>query len=1202
MSATTDQIIADAAKLHTDTGLLHDIVHGSDTSVVTTEGGDVSTASKVIKDMEDLIASEVESLSTAVTSAEASASTATTKASQASTSASTATTQAGIATTKASEASASASTATTQAGISTTKASEASASASSASISASTATTQAGIATTQAGIATTKASEASASEANAATSEANAAISANQADNHDTSAYNWASAASFNADRAEDEKDAAAASATIADARATAAFNSASYAADSQVAAADSAANAAADRIQTGADRVQTGLDRIQTGLDRAAASGSAAAASGSQSAAAASAALAAAIANYTTFKGTVASVPATSTAAGDLYLVSAAHTAQSITWAINDIAIYNGTSGSWSRVPGAIWMGMSASLRNALAPRGGLAFDGSANSRVQGPMQNMQADDFSVTVAFKCPATNPSALLPLFTLSDNAGILAAQQNLYARFYTNGTLVFQAFKSSTSVVYGVGTVDSVIAAYGGKDVVVTFVKAAAGWQVYINGSSVALAAPSASGGGTAGMSLDTLFFTLGRDDQATRVFTNIIRSATAYNLALSAADVLEIYELGGEVPERFKFGSQADKKSVTALYSYWFGTGGITGVTSNAFTVNAGSSGMAVRATVAQTDMVFGLGPNRRVRISLTVDAGVSGLVSLGNYSNRVTAALVAGTNEYVLDSTIGSSLYFESLASVAGGTVTINSAKQIGAVAHYRCTDNTSLTVRDSSTNALHAQRTTGVTPVLAFDHEAFRDVAMPYTASKQPAKYHLSDGATSNRGLVQGPFVAGSRGWLAGAPLATWRGRLPVPSANPSSDIVIFSAQSVNNAMPWAATTSIEAHISSAGMLEIATWAPSANWRSFRYPGFRAAYSGQTQDLEIKFTKGTANPVVLFGNVDISAAFSVVTNGASVPEWLDVGLTTTFHLTGYAWPSGELPSGAWINGHLTSAESLAWMITGQPPAWVQAGGTFNVSNGAFTNVAYESFTGASATGFSAQETGSGVSYAISTLPFRPVIGQIVRVTFDAVLTSGNIPSIAVGEGGVGIRSAATNIAAGANVIDILVTGSNANQVQFGTGANAQYSVSNFKIASVSGALSLLTPQAIPVAHDWTGIGGNDARCVGVRGVTEDPNWIITTDTTSAAAGGQAALGGDILDSTRDVIDSIVQLPTVGTPTTSIGHSTLWLATYVPTGSLSSGINPRPLAVRKLESNQVWIYQSTTDRLRTTIKGHRAN
>lgn len=116
-------------------------------------------------------------------------------------------------------------------------------------------------------------------------------------------------------------------------------------------------------------------------------ASASASAASGSASAASLSAANAAASANTalnaqaTEYLGTIAggSVPATATTKGQYYVISADGTSQSVTWTNGDKAIYNGTSGSWSRITGFL-MGATASDLAALAASlesQGLAFDG---------------------------------------------------------------------------------------------------------------------------------------------------------------------------------------------------------------------------------------------------------------------------------------------------------------------------------------------------------------------------------------------------------------------------------------------------------------------------------------------------------------------------------------------------------------------------------------------------------------------------------------------------------------------------------------------------------------------------------------------------------------------------------------------------------------------------------------------------------
>jgi hypothetical protein len=180
----------------------------------------------------------------------------------------------------------------------------------------------------------------------------------------------------------------------------SAAAASAAAAAASAIAAAASASAAAADATATDADAVATAADRVQTGLDRTAAAASAAAAAASASAAAASAVTSdtradeaetaaaaaaasasaaaasetAAAASATTAAATVAaqylggvagaSVPATATAAGYYYRITSAGTSQSKTWAVGDMAIYNGTSGSWTQLAGILPYATAAQAR----------------------------------------------------------------------------------------------------------------------------------------------------------------------------------------------------------------------------------------------------------------------------------------------------------------------------------------------------------------------------------------------------------------------------------------------------------------------------------------------------------------------------------------------------------------------------------------------------------------------------------------------------------------------------------------------------------------------------------------------------------------------------------------------------------------------------------------------------------------------
>jgi len=77
-------------------------------------------------------------------------------------------------------------------------------------------------------------------------------------------------------------------------------------------------------------------------------------------------------------FKGTIAgdSVPATSSAFGDLYVISSPGTSQSKDWNTGDQAIYLGTSGAWDQVSIAFpfGAGLPVYADNVAAITGGLA------------------------------------------------------------------------------------------------------------------------------------------------------------------------------------------------------------------------------------------------------------------------------------------------------------------------------------------------------------------------------------------------------------------------------------------------------------------------------------------------------------------------------------------------------------------------------------------------------------------------------------------------------------------------------------------------------------------------------------------------------------------------------------------------------------------------------------------------------------
>lgn len=259
-----------------DIALLHQVVHGGPTVTVTTEGGPVDSAAKVIADMRAELEGEVADLNAAVLAA--------------ANSAATATTQAGIATTKAGESAASAA-----AALAAQLAAEAAATnaatyrdsalayrntagthASDASGFADVATNQAGISTTQAGISSAQATVATTKAGEAVVSAAAADASATTALGYKNTTYTYMGAASGSAAAALASQTAAAASET----------NAAASTDEATTAASDATTQAGISTAQATTATTQAGISTTKAGESSA----SAAAALVSQNAAAASA------------------------------------------------------------------------------------------------------------------------------------------------------------------------------------------------------------------------------------------------------------------------------------------------------------------------------------------------------------------------------------------------------------------------------------------------------------------------------------------------------------------------------------------------------------------------------------------------------------------------------------------------------------------------------------------------------------------------------------------------------------------------------------------------------------------------------------------------------------------------------------------------------------------------------------------------
>jgi hypothetical protein len=205
----------------------------------------------------------------------------------------------------------------------------------------------------------------------------------------------------------------------------------------------------------------------------------------------------------------------------------------------------------------------------------------------------------------------------------------------------------------------------------------------------------------------------------------------------------------------------------------------------------------------------------------------------------------------------------------------------------------------------------------------------------------------YGVSDGVTTNRGIIRGPFVAGTRGWIAGVPTLTVWFKFTPPVSLAGSEINLFSFGSNANGTGYYLTAKIE----NTGTLMVdQTTGSYANYRRHLYAGFLAAFGGKECVGQIVFTKGTTKPVVILNGVDITSSFGSAITAGTPPEWLDSSMVPTYHITAFNWPVGEAPFVVPILGALTTNEAEAIRLRGKWPLWVVKGGSAaSITAGAF-------------------------------------------------------------------------------------------------------------------------------------------------------------------------------------------------------------------------------------------------------------
>jgi hypothetical protein len=383
---------------------------------------------------------------------------------------------------------------------------------------------------------------------------------------------------------------------------------------------------------------------------------------------------------------------------------------------------------------------------RNALAPRGGLAFDGTAGGKGIAALTNQSigTDAFSVSLVFSAPAyTGTTKMLArLSGVSNGSGGAGSALTIYV----DTSLTFH-FRNAAHDGYIQASVD--FTPYYGKTVHVVGVRSGATFAIYVNGTSIAFTAPSQGAPVLFSQNLVTTYFEIG-GYITTSVPISAIYSASLYNLALSQADVTEIYELGGAVPERFKFGTQANvyTSDWSAGTDGWSGDGTETG--NNDGVTDGVTSHNDVLKTVygaASISRIFGGASHvlgKAYRVSGKVYLPTANVNIVGVYANLEVASgsnpiaafpsstssplhNIKGTwrsfsGEYVANFT--SSLIWWGMNNGGGySNAALNDEvnfkdyviRRIGAVCHYDAdADGIGYQLHDQSTNKLDAVLTT--------------------------------------------------------------------------------------------------------------------------------------------------------------------------------------------------------------------------------------------------------------------------------------------------------------------------------------------------------------------------------------------------------------------------------------------------------------------------------------------------------
>ena len=206
---------------------------------------------------------------------------------------------------------------------------------------------------------------------------------------------------------------------------------------------------------------------------------------------------------------------------------------------------------------------GLPNSNPNAL---GGLRFNSSGTQRVTTTLtgQNINLAEFSLAISFKVPNSPPAVnAYGICFIGPSAGTVGIAKNIAIWLNGDGSLQIYFRNDEPGTVHVTAIYNNFIQEYKNKIVHFVFIRNLTGNpSIYINGLNVSSSFSFGANGWTWQSELTSTYFTIGTIVAGAGFdFLGDIYYASIYNLALSSADVLEIYSNHGIVPFKYQWGS-----------------------------------------------------------------------------------------------------------------------------------------------------------------------------------------------------------------------------------------------------------------------------------------------------------------------------------------------------------------------------------------------------------------------------------------------------------------------------------------------------------------------------------------------------------------------------------------------------------------------------------------------------------------